>query len=115
MSDCILCAKSMECVSFAEIKEYIVILACTSLKPGMIWRLFLAKRVVNLCPEEQSSRRYVADEVNRHDMEIYLVIVKDTRELFPRHQSSVERILGSASSQSAMAGAGMDYSVFLFV
>ncbi|KAI3862745.1 hypothetical protein MKW92_043788 [Papaver armeniacum] len=25
-------------------------------------------------------------------------------ELFPRHQSSVERILGSASSQSAMAG-----------
>ncbi|RZC92348.1 hypothetical protein C5167_028946 [Papaver somniferum] len=35
--------------------------------------------------------------------------------MFPRHQSSVERILGSASSQSAMAGAGMEYSVFLFV
>ncbi|RZC86794.1 hypothetical protein C5167_030153 [Papaver somniferum] len=32
---------------------------------------------------------------------------QDTREMFPRHQSSVERILGSASSQSAMAGAGM--------
>ncbi|RZC87915.1 hypothetical protein C5167_004094 [Papaver somniferum] len=38
---------------------------------------FLRERVVNLCPDCQG---------------------------FPRHQSSVERILGSVSSQSAIAG-----------